>query len=172
MEFVMKQQPNTLANPEWADAGCACAKVRLRIKFPARWAWHDHSPLSRLHHAAAYATYVGSWRKRLEWLAGEDELTAFRNDAEGTTRSFCRHCGTPVLYERDKSPHMVNIPRALFLADRVGREPRYHGSYAKRAEWTYEGEPVRPLKNYPSFMIEPPSKKRGRRRQALQEPEF
>ena len=38
-----------------------------------------------------------------------------------STRSFCSRCGTPLLYERKRSPHMVNIPRALF-AGRTGRE--------------------------------------------------
>ena len=38
-----------------------------------------------------------------------------------STRSFCSRCGTPLLYERKRSPHMVNIPRALFTG-RTGRQ--------------------------------------------------
>jgi hypothetical protein len=30
-------------------------------------------------------------------------------------RAFCRRCGTPLFNERRRSPHMVNIPRGLFL---------------------------------------------------------
>ena len=48
-----------------ASGQCLCGKVCFEIDVPARWAWHDHSPASRRAHGAAYATYVGSWRKRL-----------------------------------------------------------------------------------------------------------
>src|SRR6185295_4026053 len=46
-----------------AAGQCLCGKVAFEIDVPARWAWHDHSLSSRRAHGAAYATYVGSWRK-------------------------------------------------------------------------------------------------------------
>ncbi len=42
---------------------CLCGAVEIEIDFPAFWAWHDHSAASRRVHGAAYATYVGCWRK-------------------------------------------------------------------------------------------------------------
>src|ERR1700712_5326931 len=47
-----------------ATGQCLCGSVSFEIDTPARWAWHDHSAASRRAHGAAYATYVGSWRKR------------------------------------------------------------------------------------------------------------
>src|SRR4051812_17449885 len=47
-----------------ATGQCLCGKVCFEIDTPARWAWHDHSAATRRAHGAAYATYVGSWRKR------------------------------------------------------------------------------------------------------------
>ena len=81
---------------------------------PARWAWHDHSAASRRAHGAAYATYVGSWRKRFRITKGKAAITRYEDKATKTARSFCASCGTPLIYERARSPHMVNIPRALF----------------------------------------------------------
>ena len=143
---------------ESSQAHCLCGKVRFEIDIPAFWAWHDHSLASRLAHGAVYATYVGSWRKRFRILQGERNIKRFRNDESGTTRCFCSRCGTPLFYERDRSPHMVNIPRALF-SGRTGREPRYHLSIGERRDWAYEGAPLAPLAGYPGVFRERPGKK-------------
>ena len=49
---------------------CLCGAVELEIDFPAFWAWHDHSAASRRAHGAAYATYVGCWRKHARVAKG------------------------------------------------------------------------------------------------------
>src|SRR5436309_9506620 len=104
---------------------CLCGKVQFEIDFPARWAWHDHTSASRRAHGAAYATYVGSWRKRLRVMKGKAAISRFEEKASKNARSFCSQCGTPLFYERARSPHMVNISRALF-GSRTGRQPLYH----------------------------------------------
>src|SRR5436853_73118 len=102
------------ANPSTVTGQCLCGAVRFEIDYPAFWAWHDHSAASRRAHGAAYATYVGCWRKRFRITAGEENIRRYEDKSTKTTRSFCSSCGTPVTYERARSPHMVNIPRALF----------------------------------------------------------
>ena len=134
-----------------AKGGCLCGGVRFEIDVPARWAWHDHSAASRRAHGAAYATYVGSWRKRFRIVSGEDDISRFDDAATKTRRSFCKRCGTPLIYERPRSPHMVNIPRALF-SDRTGRQPLYHIAIEELQEWAYAGEPLVPLKGFPGVV--------------------
>jgi hypothetical protein len=148
-----------LAQPGQVTGECLCGAVRLEIDTPARWAWHDHTAASRLAHGAAYATYVGSWRKRFRFVAGEDAITRYEDTAGGASRSFCGRCGTPLTYERARSPHMVNIPRALFRT-RTGRQPLYHIGIAELQEWAYTGEPLVPLKGFPGVVWERPRKKR------------
>jgi hypothetical protein len=92
---------------------CLCGTVQIEIDFPARWAWHDHSSATRHAHGSAYATYIGSWRRRFRVTKGLAKITHFRDETTGTARSFCARCGTPLIYERARSAHMVNIPRAL-----------------------------------------------------------
>jgi hypothetical protein len=130
---------------------CLCGDVRIEIDFPARWAWHDHSASSRHAHGAAYATYVGSWRRRFRITRGQSKITQFQDAAAGTTRSFCARCGTPICYERTRSPHMVNVPRALFKT-RTGRQARYHLAIEQMPEWTYLGERLVPLKGFPGVV--------------------
>ena len=138
---------------------CLCGAVKFEINYPAFWAWHDHSAASRRAHGAAYATYVGVWRKRFRILAGEDEIACYEETATRARRSFCRRCGTPLIYERARSRHMINIPRALFET-RTGRQPLYHLGIDERPEWAYAGEPLVPLKGFPGVVWTRPNRKR------------
>lgn len=147
---------------EQATGECLCGAVQIEIGIPARWAWHDHSGVTRRAHGAAYATYVGCWRSRFRVVKGEAEITRFRDEATGTTRSFCARCGTPLTYERPRSAQMVNVPRALF-SGRTGREPRYHIAIQELQDWTYLGEPLVPLKGFPGVVWERPTRKKQRR---------
>ena len=150
--------PKPKASAVQAEGRCVCGEVRLEIDVPAVWAWHDHSSASRHAQGAAYATYVGSWRSRFRILQGDEHITRYEDAETGTARSFCARCGTPLLYERPRSPKMVNIPRSLFET-RTGREPRYHIGLHEQADWTYTGAPLSPLKGYPGVMRERPRRK-------------
>ena len=145
------------SNPATAAGQCLCGVVRFEIDTPAFWAWHDHSRASRLAHGAAYATYVGSWRKRFRVTAGDRDITRYNDN--GATRSFCRRCGTPLTYERARSRHMVNIPRALFES-RTGRQPLYHVGIEELQDWTYTGERLVPLKGFPGVVWERSQRKK------------
>lgn len=145
------------ASTERLAGQCLCGAVQIEIEVPARWAWHDHSRATRRAHGSAYATYVGSWRKRFRVTRGQADITRYRDEVTGTARSFCARCGTPLLYERARSAHMVNIPRALFDG-RTGREPRYHVAIAELQDWTYLGEPLVPLKGFPGVVWERPTR--------------
>jgi hypothetical protein len=76
-----------LSNAATAEGRCLCGAVRFEIDFPAFWAWHDHSRSSRLAHGAAYATYVGSWRKRFRVTAGEGDIARYEDKTAGAARS-------------------------------------------------------------------------------------
>jgi hypothetical protein len=133
--------------------------VRIEIAVPAFWAWHDHSKASRRAQGCAYATYVGCWKSRVRIVKGTKSITRFEEPETRAARSFCAKCGTPLLYERPRSPKMVNIPRALFDG-RTGREPRYHRSIDEAPDWAYRQEPLGPLKGYPGVLIERPRRKK------------
>jgi hypothetical protein len=106
-------------------AYCASASADLDRDGRRRGIRPDHSAASRRAHGAAYATYIGCWRKHARVTKGRRSVARFEDATTESTRSFCSRCGTALLYERKRSPHMVNIPRALFTG-RTGREPRYH----------------------------------------------
>lgn len=151
-----------------AKGACLCGAVAVEIDTPVFWAWHDHSAASRRAHGAAYATYVGTYRSKARIAKGEASVARFVEPASGNVRSFCGRCGTPLMYERKRSPKWVNLPRALFTG-RTGREPRYHIAFDELQDWIYTGAKLGPLKGYPSVMWERPKKKRV---EHLFEPDF
>lgn len=140
---------------------CLCGAVEIEFKYPAFWAWHDHSEASRRAHGAAYATYVGCWRKNVRITKGKRSLTRFEDDKTGSARSFCSKCGTPVSYERRRTARMVDLPRSLFDS-RTGREPRYHRHIEQLRDWTYRGQKLVPLKGYPGVVWERPKSRKRR----------
>jgi hypothetical protein len=141
------------------SGSCLCGAVLLQIDFPAFWAWHDHSAASRSAHGTAYATYIGCWRKRAHVVKGQRSIPRFEDAKTDSIRSFYSRCGVPLLYERKCSPHMVNIPRALF-SGRTGREPRYHVAIEELQEWAYTGNRLVPLRGYPDVIWERPKSRR------------
>ncbi len=159
MEREKKPRPKPKSSATWVHGECLCGAVEVEIGFPARWAWHDHSAQSRRAHGAAYATYVGSYRSRFRIVKGEEAIARYDDKASNATRSFCKTCGTPITYERRRSPTMVNLPRALFQ-NRTGREPLYHLAIEELQEWTYLGERLVPLKGYPGVVWTRPKRKR------------
>jgi len=159
-------KPKAVALGKPATGQCLCGRVSFEIDTPARWAWHDHSLQSRRAHGAAYATYVGSWRKRFRITKGKTGIARFEDKATKTVRSFCARCGTPLFYERARSPHMVNIPRALF-AGRTGRQPLYHIAIEQLQEWAYTGEPLVPLKGFSGVVWQRSKKKKRGDRDGL-----
>jgi hypothetical protein len=141
------------------SGACLCGAVELEIDLPAFWSWHDHSAASRRAHGTAYATYVGCWRKHARVVKGQRNIARFEDAKTESTRSFCTRCGAPLLYERKRSPHMINILRALF-SGRTGREPRYHVAVEELQDWTYTSHRLVPLKGYPDIVWERPKSRR------------
>src|SRR5262245_12876717 len=158
----MSTKHQALAETGRVPGECLCGAVHLEIDYPARWAWHDHSAASRRAHGAAYATYVGSWRKRFRVIKGARTIVRYQDKATKAERSFCGRCGTPLTYVRAHSPHMVNIPRALF-AMRTGRQPLYHIAIPELQDWAYTGAPLVPLKGFPGVVWERPRRRRNYR---------
>lgn len=157
---VSPAKRKAVTQPAQSRGQCLCGAVQFEIDIPARWAWHDHTRASRVAHGAVYATYVGSWRKRFRVTHGEDSITRYDDATTKTSRSFCQRCGTPLYYERGRSKHMVNIPRALFRS-RTGREPLYHIGIDELQPWAYMGAPLGPLKGFPGVVWERPKKKKA-----------
>ena len=117
--------------------------------FPAFWAWHrslrgepSRAPrrVCNLYRLLAHACLRGEGLRGCEDRVHPKLLLPVRGAAA---------------YERKCSPHMINIPRALFTG-RTDREPRYHVAIEELQDWTYTGNRLVPLKGYPGIVWERP----------------
>jgi hypothetical protein len=88
-------------------------------------------------------------------VKGQRSIARFEDAKTDSTRSFCSRCWVPLLYERECSQHMVNIPRALF-SRRTGREPRYHVAIEELQERANTGNRLVPHRGYPDVVLECP----------------
>ena len=148
-----------------ANGQCPCGSIGFEIDLPARWAWHNHSRDSRRALGAAYATVVESWRKRFRITSAGAQIARYEDKTAKATRSFCKRCGTPLMYERARSPPMVNISRALF-SGRTGKQPFDHiGITGNRILPSRAAMIARPCVGPSSLiMMPPPATAGGRRR--------
>ena len=113
--------------------GCACGRVRLAARLPAKWVAHCHCENCRRAHGAGFVTYAGFPAEAVRVLEGEDQLTDFVSDT-GATRRFCRRCGSTLSYASPRWPGELHLVRAN-LEGPLDQPPGGH-AYADRApDW-------------------------------------
>ena len=168
LESLNKRATSNLLSRQ-VSGRCLCGAVELEIDFPAFWAWHDHSAASRRAHGAAYATYIGCWRKHARVAKGRRSIARFEDAKTESTRSFCSRCGTPRAVRAQALAAHGQYPAGT-LHGRIGREPRYHVAIEQLQDWAYIGNRLVPVKGYPGVVWECP--KSRRRPREIDDPEF
>ena len=115
------------------QGGCLCGAVRYRIAPPPLWVAHCHCSLCRRAQGAGFVTWVGVADDRFAIERGADVLEHYRSSA-AATRSFCRRCGSPLLFRSSHWPGETHVTLAS-LDDPSGLEPRTHAYWSSRAAW-------------------------------------
>ena len=78
-----------------ALGACACGTVRYAVDRPFETLSHYAPPSYGPQRPSELTTLVAAPVVAFRWLSGEDSLTTYDSIA-GTTRSFCRKCGSPM----------------------------------------------------------------------------
>jgi hypothetical protein len=115
------------------DGGCLCGAVRYRAGLPPQWVAHCHCSMCRRAQGAAFVTWVGIAEPRFQLLRGQ-ELLARYHSSPSATRSFCRRCGSPLLFRSTRWPDETHVTLASF-DDPTGLEPRGHAYWRSRVKW-------------------------------------
>ncbi len=114
---------------------CLCGVVRFEIDEFLPQVAHCHCSMCRKFHGAAYATIVGVSRSKFHWLEGKGALKQYTAD-NGTTRTFCGHCGSSLTFSSPKAPKEV-IEIALGTVNgNVPVKPTAHIFVGSSASWT------------------------------------
>jgi hypothetical protein len=118
--------------------GCLCGAIRFEAD-AFGGAAHCHCSMCRKFHGAAFATLASVRREQFRWLHGEEALQHY-TAANGTTRSFCRHCGSSLLFSTPRAPaQIIEIAIGCF-DDPLPVTPSAHIFVASGANWTVLGD--------------------------------
>lgn len=89
--------------------------------------------MCRQAHGAAFVTWVGVDADSFRLTAGAEKLAHYQSSTEAT-RSFCRRCGSTLLFESSRWPGEVHVARACIPGE-IDREPAAHVFFDHRAPW-------------------------------------
>ena len=112
---------------------CYCGGVTFEVTLPSRFCAHCHCGNCRRAHGAAFVTYAGFPERQFALTGGGDLLVRYRTDT-GATRSFCRRCGTTLLYEGPRWAGEVHVARACIDGE-IDRAPEAHVEVDNKATW-------------------------------------
>lgn len=113
---------------------CLCGAVRFEVDAFQPHVAHCHCSMCRKFHGAACATFAGVLRHQFRWAAGEAALKRY-TAPNGTTRTFCRHCGSSLMFA---SPHASADTLEIALGamdDDLPVKPDTHIFVGSKANW-------------------------------------
>lgn len=114
---------------------CLCGAVQYEVDAFSSKMGHCHCAMCRKFHGAAFATYGSAGSSDFRWLQGEDDLQAYTAD-NGTTRRFCRHCGSSMTFSSASSPDDVVEIALGTLDSNLDLSPDAHIFVGSKANWT------------------------------------
>jgi len=135
----MPQRASTLtsnAATPVLEGGCLCGAVRYRVTGPALDCGSCHCRSCRKASSAPELPYaqfaVSSFEIKHGWPAH------FHSSPE-VTRTFCRHCGSPLTYRHAGRPDRLDI-RTCSLDDPDALPPAYHVWTSHKPRWAVIGD--------------------------------
>lgn len=114
---------------------CLCGAVRYEVDAFSTRMGHCHCSMCRKFHGAAFATYGEAKASDFRWLQGEAELASYRA-GNGTTRRFCRHCGSSMTFASASGPDDVVEIALGTLDSNLDLSPDAHIYVGSKASWS------------------------------------
>ncbi len=116
-------------------ASCLCKQVTFDVDKFQGPVGHCHCKMCQKFHGAAFSTFVEAKTIDLHWLSGEEFLKEYRADND-TVRTFCRCCGSSLLFESQYNRREHTIEIALAAFDKLESvHPDAHIYTESKADW-------------------------------------
>jgi len=112
---------------------CLCGGLCYEITGPLRGALNCHCSMCRKAHGAAFRSRAAVARSDFRWVTGDALLAGYRS-SPGTTRTFCRVCGSNLISIFDDAPEVLGLALGT-LDDDPGVRPGCHVFVASKAPW-------------------------------------
>ena len=111
-------------------SSCLCGCVRIEAALPVSHMGHCHCDNCRRAHGAGIWTWATFSTDQVRVVEGATELSKYVSDTDAT-RSFCRVCGSTLLYESPRWPGKIDLSVANIEGE-LGMSPSRH-AYADRS---------------------------------------
>jgi len=125
---------------------CLCGAVEFEVDGTFDRFYLCHCEHCKKDSGSAHTANLFSTSASLNWLCGQDMLTAYTLPATRHTKSFCSICGSAMPYVLG---NMLVVPAGV-LTTCIGIEPDAHIFVASKAGWEHN------LADIPSFDGFPP----------------
>jgi hypothetical protein len=107
--------------------------MKYRISGKLFMAAYCHCSMCRKAHGSAFRARALVKATDFEWLAGSESLADYAS-SPGVHRTFCRHCGSPLIAYADQRPDILNLALGT-LDDDPAVRPESHWHVASKAAW-------------------------------------
>ncbi|MFD2167858.1 GFA family protein [Thalassotalea euphylliae] len=127
---------------------CLCGKVRFSVAKFEPLLGHCHCKMCRKFHGAAFSTFGEVRLENLAWDSGKSELKHYKAD-NGSIRSFCKHCGSSILFESTFNRDNKTIEIALAAFDELEPvEPDAHIYLDSKVPWLEVNDSLKKNQGY------------------------
>jgi hypothetical protein len=113
------------------EGGCLCGAIRYKVTGPALDAGSCHCRSCRKASSAPELPYAQFALSQFEITCG---WPAHYHSSPEVTRSFCRHCGSPLTYRHAGRPDRLDI-MTCSLDDPDALPPGYHVWTSHKPRW-------------------------------------
>ena len=79
---------------------CLCGAVTYEVAGDLGEMGHCHCHMCQKTHGAAFGTYANVVWEQFTLLTGDSEIATY-NSSQGTSRTFCRNCGSTLQFIRE-----------------------------------------------------------------------
>ncbi len=105
-------------NNDQNKGSCLCGKITFSVGEFMPVIGHCHCNMCQKFHGAAFSTFVEVNVKQLTWLSGKANLSDYKAENK-TVRTFCRCCGSSLLFESAYNRKAQTIEVALAAFDDI-----------------------------------------------------
>lgn len=113
---------------------CLCGGIQYQVDALESKMGHCHCTMCRKFHGAAFATYGEAKVENFHWLNGQELLQTFKAD-NGTSRQFCRVCGSSMTFQSAGDVHDIVEFSMATLESHTSHRADVHVYTEHKASW-------------------------------------
>jgi len=113
--------------------GCLCGGVRYEISGELLEMCFCHCQMCRRVHGAPFGSYVAIHPRQHRYTRGEELIAEYQSSADAV-RTFCRRCGSNLVFQNRRTPDEIWVAAGTLDGD-PGIRPTSHIFVDSKAPW-------------------------------------